>query len=146
MAAVRRPKCLFIEHNLVGRSVWVLSAGKISKFDVASKDGDEFDLAAAYDELGGGTEAPKAATAHTVSTSRINSGPTTGFGNSAVLGTRVALEEEEDDQQQQDTFDDYFADFQEMFSIGESHYSVAAGFISKKVHTYKMVFFRSFLL
>ena len=122
MAAVRRPKCLFIEHNLVGRSVWVLSAGKISKFDVASKDGDEFDLAAAYDELGGGTKAPK------------------------VLGTRVALEEEEDDQQQQDTFDDYFADFQEMFSIGESHYSVAAGFISKKVHTYKMVFFRSFLL
>ena len=136
MAAVRRPKCLFIEHNPVGRSVWVLSAGKISKFDVASKDGDEFDLAAAYDELGGGTEAPKAATAHTVSTSRINSGPTTGFGNPAVLGTRVALDEEEDDQQQQDTFDDYFADFQEMFSIGESHYSVAAGFISKKVHRY----------
>ena len=113
MAAVRRPKCLFIEHNPVGRSVWVLSAGKISKFDVASKDGDEFDVAAAYDELGGGTEAPK-----------------------VVLGTRVALNEEEDDQQQQDTFDDYFADFQEMFSIGESHYSVAAGFISKKVHRY----------
>ena len=81
-----------------------------------------------------------------VSTPRINSGPTTGFGNPVALGTRVALEEEEDDQQQQDTFDDYFADFQEMFSIGESHYSVAAGFISKKVQTYKIVFFRSFLL
>ena len=35
----------------VGKSVWVLSAGKISKFNVASKDGDEFDLAAAYGEL-----------------------------------------------------------------------------------------------
>ena len=49
-----------------------------------------------------------------------------------MLGTRIAYDE--DDQfQPGDTFEDYFADFQEMFSIGEAHYSVAAGFISKKV-------------
>ena len=51
--------------------------------------------------------------------------------NPTLLRTRVALDGE--DRREQETFEDYFADFQEMFSIGESHYTVAAGFISKKV-------------
>ena len=59
-------------------------------------------------------------------------GPTPRFATPMMLGTRIAYDE--DDQfQPGDTFEDYFADFQEMFSIGEAHYSVAAGFISKKV-------------
>ena len=114
----------------IGKSVWVLSAGKISKFNVASKDCDEFDLAAAYDELGGGTkarEASKESGSNFVPTQRSR------FANPLALRTRVSPSEEEEDQELQDTFDDYFADFQEMFAIGESHYSVAAGFISKKV-------------
>ena len=51
--------------------------------------------------------------------------------NPTLLRTRVALDGE--DRREQETLEDYFADFQEMFSIGESHYTVAAGFISKKV-------------
>ena len=57
-------------------------------------------------------------------------GPTPRFVNPTLLRTRAPLDGE--DQREQDTLEDYFADFQEMFSIGESHYTVAAGFISKK--------------
>ena len=48
-----------------------------------------------------------------------------------TIMARAAFHAEEDTSR--DTLDDYFADFQEMFAIGESHYSVAAGFLSKKV-------------
>ena len=125
----------------VGKSVWVLSAGKISKFNVASKDGDEFDLAAAYDELGGGSGAREATNANSVGACETNLEPKESRNNFVPTPrsrfvnplARVAVSAEEEDQEEQDTFDDYFADFQEMFAIGESHYSVAAGFISKKV-------------
>ena len=52
--------------------------------------------------------------------------------NPTAVMARAAFHAEEEDTSG-DTLEDYFADFQEMFAIGESHYSVAAGFLSKKV-------------
>ena len=60
--ATRNEGAVIDDAFAAGSSIWVLSAGKVSKFDVVSKEADEFDLAMAYDELGGGTKAREAST------------------------------------------------------------------------------------
>lgn len=144
----------------VAKSIWVLSDAKVCKYTVIpdssslleEEEMTRTDLMAAYDDLGDGK--PQQATItpdcrKTVGRKtnaekndiRAKSVLSKNLFVNPMVNARVAFStpvteldnEPSAKEKAEDIFEDYFSDFQDLFGIKEAHYSVAAGFLSKKV-------------